>query len=178
MKFRSHYFIFVFIIISGLFACSSKRAASPTALTVQLKWVHQAQFAGFYVAADKGYYTQENINIKLSPIGILNQRPDANLIWVEDYGIHFYADTLFTTDQMIAENPDLVLRFLRATLKGEQFAIENPVSCPNQPAPCRRSDPGCSTPDDDCQPASYQHRRGSHRLDEAGNLGGHATNFE
>jgi NitT/TauT family transport system substrate-binding protein len=61
-----------------------------------------------------------------SLIDILKQRPDANLIWAEDYGIHFYADTIFTTDQIIAENPDLVLRFLRATIKGHQYAIENP----------------------------------------------------
>jgi NitT/TauT family transport system substrate-binding protein len=61
-----------------------------------------------------------------SLIAILKQRPDVNLIWTEDYGIHFYADTIFTTDQMIAENPNLVLRFLRATLKGEKYAIENP----------------------------------------------------
>jgi len=59
-------------------------------------------------------------------LGILKIRPDVNLIWAEDYGIHFYSDTLFTTDQIIADNPDLVLRFLRATLKGQQYAIEHP----------------------------------------------------
>ena len=49
-----------------------------------------------------------------------------NLILPEDYGIHLYGDTLFTTDRLIEENPDLVLRFLRATLRGWQWAIENP----------------------------------------------------
>jgi NitT/TauT family transport system substrate-binding protein len=49
-----------------------------------------------------------------------------NLIYPDDYGIHFYSDTLYATDNYIAANPDLVLRFLRATLKGWTYAIENP----------------------------------------------------
>ena len=40
-----------------------------------------------------------------------------NLIFPDDYGIHFYADTVFTTDDLIANDPDLVLRFLRATFR-------------------------------------------------------------
>ena len=50
-----------------------------------------------------------------------------NLIYPDDYGVHFYADTLFTTDDLIAKNPDLVRRFLRATLKGWTYAVENPA---------------------------------------------------
>jgi NitT/TauT family transport system substrate-binding protein len=49
-----------------------------------------------------------------------------NIIYPDDYGIHFYSDTLFATDDYIGANPDLVLRFLRATLKGWTYAIENP----------------------------------------------------
>lgn len=49
-----------------------------------------------------------------------------NIIYPDDYGVHFYADTIFTTDDLIARNPDLVRRFLRATLKGWTYAVENP----------------------------------------------------
>ncbi len=49
------------------------------------------------------------------------------MIYPDDYGVHFYADTLFTSDDLISTDPDLVLRFLRATLKGWTFAVENPV---------------------------------------------------
>ncbi len=49
-----------------------------------------------------------------------------NIIYPEDYGVHFYADTIFTTDNFITNKPDLVSRFLRATLKGWRWAIENP----------------------------------------------------
>ena len=51
-----------------------------------------------------------------------------NLIFPDDYGIHFYSDTVFTTDDQIASNPDLVRRFLRATLKGWTYAVENPTT--------------------------------------------------
>jgi NitT/TauT family transport system substrate-binding protein len=50
---------------------------------------------------------------------------DLNFIFPDDYGIHFYGDTIFTTDDLIASNPDLVLRFLRATLRGWTYASEH-----------------------------------------------------
>ena len=39
--------------------------------------------------------------------------------------IRLYADTIITTERMVEENPDLVERFLRATLNGWRYAIEN-----------------------------------------------------
>lgn len=48
-----------------------------------------------------------------------------NLVYPDDYGIHFYADVLITTDDVIEQNPDLARRFLRATLKGWTWAVEN-----------------------------------------------------
>jgi NitT/TauT family transport system substrate-binding protein len=38
-------------------------------VTLVLKWVPQAQFAGYYVAQKKGYYAKEGINITLQPGG-------------------------------------------------------------------------------------------------------------
>jgi len=46
-----------------------------------------------------------------------------NIIWPDDYGVHFYSDTIIVNESLLASNPDLVLRFLRATLRGHQFAI-------------------------------------------------------
>ncbi|MBU1183193.1 MAG: ABC transporter substrate-binding protein [Pseudomonadota bacterium] len=48
-----------------------------------------------------------------------------NLIWPNDHGINFYSDTLATTDKMISDNPDLVERFMRASMQGWQDTIEN-----------------------------------------------------
>ena len=44
--------------------------------------------------------------------------------------MHFYADSIFTTDELIASDPDLVQRFLSAALKGWTYAIENPQEMP------------------------------------------------
>lgn len=48
-----------------------------------------------------------------------------------DYGVNFYGDTLFTTEKMIRENPDLVRRFVRATLKGWEYAYSHPDEAVN-----------------------------------------------
>jgi NitT/TauT family transport system substrate-binding protein len=232
-----------------LAACGPQEVERPPdEVAVQLKWVHQAQFAGFYVAQERNYYAEENIEVTLieggpevdeveqvaagqadfgvgapedmlllrshgkpvvaiaviyrrsplafvtladsgitrpadflgrtaaiagadgelqfeatmkklgldshqvevmpyiydyapfyngdaditvgystgSLIRILQEGYQVNLIWPSDYGVHLYADTLITTDQLIAENPDLVTRFLRATLRGWREAIEDP----------------------------------------------------
>lgn len=38
-------------------------------LTLQLKWVTQGQFAGYYVAKDKGFYEEENLDVTIKPGG-------------------------------------------------------------------------------------------------------------
>jgi len=50
-----------------------------------------------------------------------------NRIYPDNYGVHFYGNSLFARDDFIAANPDLVKRFLRATLKGWSYIIENPA---------------------------------------------------
>ena len=49
-----------------------------------------------------------------------------NIIYPDDYRIHFYGDVLITTDELIEKDPELVRRFTRATLKGWTYAVENP----------------------------------------------------
>ncbi len=44
-------------------------AASAEEVTLQLKWVTQAQFAGYYVAAEKGYYKDEGLDVTILPGG-------------------------------------------------------------------------------------------------------------
>jgi NitT/TauT family transport system substrate-binding protein len=241
--------ILLFLAVVLLVACGQQETGPPPdEVTMQLKWVHQAQFAGFYVAQDQGYYSEENLKVtfveggpgidhiksvtsgqsdfgvavpdrilaarsqgmpvaaiatifRRSPLvfvsladsgidspddflgrvaaveggdgvlpleamlsnldldfhqieivpydysyaslyagdaditssystaGLLRIRRagyEVNLIWPGDYGVHLYSDTLITSDQMIAKNPDLVTRFLRATLRGWHEAIEEP----------------------------------------------------
>jgi NitT/TauT family transport system substrate-binding protein len=38
-------------------------------VTLQLKWVTQAQFAGYYVALENGFFEEENLNVTIRPGG-------------------------------------------------------------------------------------------------------------
>jgi NitT/TauT family transport system substrate-binding protein len=57
------------------------------------------------------------------PLVAQEQGYDVNFIWPSDYGVALYADTLFTTEDLIRTRPDLVKRFVEATLKGWEYAI-------------------------------------------------------
>jgi NitT/TauT family transport system substrate-binding protein len=44
-------------------------ATAQERVTLQLKWVTQAQFAGYYVAKDKGFYRAEGLDVQIKPGG-------------------------------------------------------------------------------------------------------------
>jgi len=44
-------------------------AASADEVTLQLQWVTQAQFAGYYVALENGYYEEEGLDVTIQPGG-------------------------------------------------------------------------------------------------------------
>ncbi|MBI1417279.1 MAG: ABC transporter substrate-binding protein [Limimaricola sp.] len=44
-------------------------AHAADSVKLQLKWVTQAQFAGYYVALDKGYYSDEGLDVTILPGG-------------------------------------------------------------------------------------------------------------
>jgi NitT/TauT family transport system substrate-binding protein len=67
-----------------------------------------------------------DIFITNEPVALAQQGIDINMILASDYGFDVYANAIFTTEDMLANNPDLVERFLRATLRGTQSAIDNP----------------------------------------------------
>ncbi len=245
----------ILLITAGLLlllvACNQSSQASepPDHVSVRLKWLHQTQFAGIYVAQQEGYYADENLEVEIEPIDlerqvtteyVLNGENDiaigaaeemiiarsqgqpvkavavifrtvpliyiapaevgvktpadlvgktvalspgqgtylyeammgqldvdrsqineiemtvwgldcwqtadvctdyatnalaradyegieATALWPSDYGVPFYGDVIFTTDQFLEERPDVVERFVRATLKGWQKAIEDPA---------------------------------------------------
>ena len=57
------------LLAAGTMALSSVQAWAADKVTLQLKWVTQAQFAGYYVAKDKGFYKEEEIDIEIKPGG-------------------------------------------------------------------------------------------------------------
>jgi len=61
------------------------------------------------------------------PITAEEQGHPVNLIWPSDYGVNLYADTLFTTEEMIRTKPDVVRKVVEATVKGWEDALKNPA---------------------------------------------------
>lgn len=58
-----------------------------------------------------------------------NQGFSVNVMEVEDYGVpDYYELSLVTSDKMIAENPDIVQRFVRAAMRGYEDAMDDPQS--------------------------------------------------
>lgn len=55
------------LISAVLLGTSMAHAADD--VTLQLKWVTQAQFAGYYVAEAKGFYKDEDLNVTIKPGG-------------------------------------------------------------------------------------------------------------
>lgn len=240
---------FLVTLVLSSIALTACQKAEPDEISLQLKWLHQTQFAGVYVADHEGYYADENLVVNVSPIDLdrqvtveyvlngeadfaigsaeeiiiarnegkpvkavavifrlnpivyvapeqagINQPEDlvgktvslgpgqatylfemmleqvgvdrnqisdvgfvdfdiykcweaadicshyatsglaqanydgveTSVLWPSDYGISFYADVIFTTDDFIEQHPDVVARFIKATLQGWQKAIEDP----------------------------------------------------
>lgn len=57
------------LMIGTAMAALVGSAAWAEDVTLQLKWVTQAQFAGYYVAKDKGFYDEEGLNVTILPGG-------------------------------------------------------------------------------------------------------------
>ncbi|HLP68325.1 MAG TPA: ABC transporter substrate-binding protein [Rhizobium sp.] len=57
------------LLLAGAVSLMAMQAAAADKVTLQLKWVTQAQFAGYYVAKDKGFYEEEGLDVEIKPGG-------------------------------------------------------------------------------------------------------------
>ncbi len=67
-----------------------------------------------------GFLTNEIIKAR-------NEGYSINVIHPGGYGVNIYGMIIFSTDEVLSKKPVMVKKFLRATLKGWQWAIDNPV---------------------------------------------------
>lgn len=56
-------------MMAGVFSLAAMQAWAGEEVTLQLKWVAQSQFAGYFVAKDKGFYAEENLDVTIKPGG-------------------------------------------------------------------------------------------------------------
>jgi NitT/TauT family transport system substrate-binding protein len=92
--------IYALIATTALLAAGAAHAADK--VTLQLKWVTQAQFAGYYVAKDKGFYKDVGLDVTIKPGG-----PDIGPVQVlagggADVVVDWMADALQSREKGVA----------------------------------------------------------------------------
>ena len=70
-----------------------------TKVTIQLKWVTQSQFAGYYAAKAKGYYKDAglDVNLKIGGPTIVNEQ--TVLSKQAEFGVNWFPSLLANRDQ-------------------------------------------------------------------------------
>ena len=84
----------------GLAAAGSSgtKGATATKVTLQLKWVAQAQFAGYFAAKAKGYYTKQGLDVNLK-LGGPDISPEQVVLGGQaEFGIDWFPSLLAQRD--------------------------------------------------------------------------------
>ncbi|OZA02364.1 MAG: hypothetical protein B7X89_09410 [Sulfuricurvum sp. 17-40-25] len=59
----------IFLLLLGILFLPSSVSSKPLEeVTLQLRWLHQFQFAGYYMALNKGYYRNAHSTIKCNNV--------------------------------------------------------------------------------------------------------------
>jgi NitT/TauT family transport system substrate-binding protein len=78
---------------------SKARAQKLTKVTLQLKWVTQSQFAGYYAAKEKGYYTKAGLNVNLK-VGGPNITPETVVVGGQaEFGLDWLPNLFATREK-------------------------------------------------------------------------------
>ncbi len=80
------------VLLAAVLATTGFAATAQEKVTVQLKWLPQAQFAGYYVAQSKGYYKAEGLDVTIkaggpdiSPVQVIaGKGADVVVNWMPD----------------------------------------------------------------------------------------------
>ena len=108
---------------------AATECASKDPVTLQLKWVAQAQFAGYYTAQAEGFYDDECIEITINPGGpdIVPEQVVAG--GQADFGINF-APSLLSAREGGAELVNIAQIFERSAMRQislKETGIEGPA---------------------------------------------------
>ncbi|OJT96138.1 nitrate ABC transporter substrate-binding protein [Metarhizobium album] len=57
------------LLLASAMSLMAAQAMAADKVVLQLKWVTQAQFGGYYVAKDKGFYEEEGLDVEIKPGG-------------------------------------------------------------------------------------------------------------
>lgn len=71
----------------GLLGTTSVQAQTMESVTLQLKWTHAFQFAGYYAAIEKGYYKQAGLTVQLLEAAPGTEPVKAVLAGLAEFGV-------------------------------------------------------------------------------------------
>ena len=86
-------------IAAGLGMSRAQAAPKLTHVTLQLKWVTQAQFAGYYAAVEKGYYKKAGLDVTLKVGGPDVTPEQVVLAGQADFGLDWLPNLLATREK-------------------------------------------------------------------------------
>lgn len=80
------------LLLAAMSMAFAVQAQAAEKVTVQLKWLPQAQFAGYYVAQEKGFYEKQGLDVTIKPGGtdispvqvIAGKSADVIVNWLPD----------------------------------------------------------------------------------------------
>jgi len=75
------------MLVLSLSGCVEEESVESQEITVKLKWLHQAQFAGNYVAVEKGFYADEGLKVNLVPFSFEDSTIDSIVNGTAIFGI-------------------------------------------------------------------------------------------
>ena len=96
--------------------------------------IHNVSLDDVTIVQDKTYDINNLINKKADlmvayttnePYVLREKGFDSQLFYPKDYGFDFYEEILFTSKKLFAQNPELVDKFYRASIKGWLYAYNN-----------------------------------------------------
>ena len=110
------YYLFSFFFLTLLFESNVSFSQELKPIKLQLKWRHQFQFAGYYAAQIKGFYKDEQLNVKILPGG-----PG---IWPIDNVLNGKADFgVFDPSILFKNNPKKPLVVLATIMQSSPYVI-------------------------------------------------------
>jgi NitT/TauT family transport system substrate-binding protein len=89
----------VAVLTTTSLAVAGSSSPKLTKVTVQLKWVTQSQFAGYYAAKAKGYYTAAGLDVNLKVGGPTIVNEQTVLSKQAEFGVNWFPSLLANRDQ-------------------------------------------------------------------------------
>ena len=86
-------------VAAGLGMSRAQAAPKLTKVTLQLKWVTQSQFAGYYAAVEKGYYKNAGLDVTLKVGGPDVTPEQVVLAGQADFGLDWLPNLLATREK-------------------------------------------------------------------------------